>query len=416
MDNNKGLSSKKVIIIGGGAAGLMAAISSSGRGCETIVLEKNKIVGKKLRITGKGRCNITSNYDMEGLIRNIPGNGNFMYSSLYSFSNHDIVEFFESHNLKTKVERGERVFPVSDKADEVVNTLLKECIRRGVKIFTEKPVSAIEAEDGQAKGVTLKDGSFCNSDSVILCTGGASYRATGSTGDGYEMVKRLGHSVTPLKPSLVPLVTKENYVRDLQGLTLRNAAIRLENKQGKLLYEDFGELLFTHFGVSGPVVLSASRHVGNTAAKEIFMCIDMKPALTEGHLDDRIQRDFTKYSRKQFKNSLGDLLPMKMIPVIITLSEIDPEKPVNQITKDERTRLVKLLKHFKLEITGTRPLEEGIITSGGINTDEINPQTMESKLVKGLFIAGEVLDVDGYTGGFNLTIAFSTGYTAGMHC
>ena len=266
------------------------------------------------------------------------------------------------------------------------------------------------------QGCYSKDGSLYKCNSVILCTGGASYRATGSTGDGYEMAKRHGHTITPLKPSLVPLLTRENYVRDLQGLTLRNAAIKLENKQGKLLYEDFGELLFTHFGVSGPVILSASRHVGDSADKGKYLFIDMKPALTEGHLDDRIQRDFAKYSRKQFKNSLGDLLPMKMIPVIITLSEIDPEKPVNQITKDERTRLVKLLKHFRLEISGTRPLEEGIITSGGICTDEINPQTMESKLVKGLFIAGEVLDVDGYTGGFNLTIAFSTGYTAGMYC
>ncbi|MDD4492985.1 MAG: NAD(P)/FAD-dependent oxidoreductase [Eubacteriales bacterium] len=411
MDGNK----KKVIIIGAGAAGLMASYAAAGKGCETVIYEKNKYAGRKLRITGKGRCNITNNTDIDGLIRSIPGNGHFMYSSLYTFSNTDIVEFFEKNNLKTKIERGGRVFPVSDKSEEVVNTLLSACIKSGVKLFAEKPVEEIMHEDGKVKGIMLKNGTFVQGDSVILCTGGASYRATGSTGDGYVMAEKLGHTVMPLKPSLVPLVSEDEFVKRLQGLTLKNVGIKLINKHGKVLYEDFGEMLFTHFGVSGPIILSASRHVPGRESEGINLLLDMKPALLKEQLDERIQRDFLQYSRKQFKNSLGDLLPLKMIPVVIDLSGISPEKYVNQVSKEERGKLVSLLKEFQISIKGTRPIGEGIVTAGGICTDEINPSTMESKLVKGLYIAGEVLDVDGYTGGYNLTIAFSTGYTAGIN-
>lgn len=404
---------KKVIIIGAGAAGLMAAVASSEAGNCTDIYEKNTAIGKKLLITGKGRCNITNNTDLPGLISNIPGNGQFLYSSFHKFSNHDIVDFFENNNLQTKVERGNRVFPVSDKAEDVVNTLLSACENNGVKIHTGKAVADILNENGHVSGIRLSGGTEVPGDSVILCTGGSSYKGTGSTGDGYKIAARLGHTVTELRPALVPIVTEETYVRDLEGLTLKNVNVTLTDKSGQKFYEEMGELLFTHFGVSGPIVLSASRHIPDIEKRPAILKIDMKPALSYEILDNRIQRDFLRFSRKQFKNSLTGLLPAKMIPVVVALTGIDPDKQVNQITKDERNILETILKEFKLNIKGTRPLEEGIVTSGGISINEINPKTMESKIITGLFFAGEIIDVDGYTGGFNLTIAFSTGHTAG---
>lgn len=320
------------------------------------------------------------------------------------------------NGLETKVERGERVFPVSDKAEDVVKTFLNYVSANKVKILLKSAVQDIKVSQNKVKTVSLSDGRELQCDSVILATGGASYPGTGSTGDGYRIAKKLGHTITELKPSLIPLVTEEPWVKDLQGLSLKNISITLINQKGKKIYGDFGEMLFTHFGVSGPVILSASRHILDYNYKNIKLMIDLKPGLSEEKLDDRIQRDFEKYSRKQFKNSLDELLPQKMIPVAIQLSGIDSDKFVNQITRDERKKLVQLLKHFEIHISGARPISEAIVTAGGVSTDEINPSTMESKIIDGLYFAGEIIDVDGYTGGFNLTIAFSTGYLAGMSC
>lgn len=405
-----------VIVIGAGAAGLLAAAKAAEKGKKVLLLEKNDRVGKKLQISGKGRCNITNSTDIEGLISNIPGNGNFLYSAFYTFSNEDMIALLNSEGLETKVERGGRVFPVSDNAKDVVRVLLRYAQKKGVRIQLNTPVAEIIKENGAVIGVRLKDGSILEASSVILATGGLSYPGTGSTGDGYAMAMKLGHNVVPLKPSLVPLIVKEKWVTELQGLSLKNVEITISDKKGKKLYNDFGEMLFTHFGVSGPLILSASRHILSYEYKNVKLSIDLKPALDEETLDARLQRDFEKFSRKLFKNSLDELLPQKLIPVIIMLSEIPEDKPVNQITKAERRALVKLLKNFSMEIAGSRPMSEAIITAGGVSTDEINPSTMESKLVKGLYFAGEVIDLDGYTGGFNLTIAFSTGYTAGISC
>lgn len=407
---------RKVIVIGAGAAGLLAAGKAAERGLDALLLEKNDRVGKKLLISGKGRCNVTNNTDIEGLINNIPGNGNFLYSSFYTFSNEDLMSLLHAEGLETKVERGGRVFPVSDSARDVVSILQKYAEKRGAKIKLNSPVEKIEAREGSVTGVKLKDGSFLDCESIILATGGASYPGTGSTGDGYVMARKLGHSIRELKPSLVPLIAAEKLVTELQGLSLKNISITIFDKKGRKIYTDFGEMLFTHFGVSGPVILSSSRHILNYGYKDVKLAIDLKPALDEETLDARLQRDFEKFSRKQFKNSLDELLPQKLIPVMIRLSQIAEDKPVNQITKTERRALVKLLKNFTLEINGSRPINEAIVTAGGVSTDEINPSTMESKLVKGLYFAGEVIDVDAYTGGFNLTIAFSTGYVAGLNC
>jgi len=407
---------RRVIVVGAGAAGLMAAGKAAERGLDVLVLEKNDKPGRKLRISGKGRCNITNDTDIDGLIRNIPGNGSFLYSSFYTFSNEDIMQFFTDEGLELKVERGGRVFPVSDDAKDVVSVLVRHAVESGAEIRYRSPASSIEVSNGAVKGVKLKNDETIECDSVILATGGESYPGTGSTGDGYRMAQKLGHTVTPLRPSLVPLVSSEKWVRDLQGLTLKNISITLYDRQRKKIYNDFGEMLFTHFGVSGPVILSASRHIMQYDYRNVFLSIDLKPALSPEVLDSRIQRDFEKYSRKQFKNSLDDLLPKKMIPVIVELSQIPADKPVNQITKAERRSLASLLKGLTLEICGSRPISEAIVTAGGVSTDEIDPATMESKLVKGLFFAGEVIDVDGYTGGFNLTIAFSTGCVAGLNC
>ncbi|WP_024834333.1 NAD(P)/FAD-dependent oxidoreductase [Ruminiclostridium josui] len=406
----------KVIVIGGGPAGIMAAGIAAGRGRDVILLEKNSRLGKKLLISGKGRCNITNDTDVEGLIENTPGNGNFLYSAFYTFSNQDLIDFFNERGLRTKVERGGRVFPESDSSRDVLNTLMNFLKSNGVKITTEATVTEILAQDNKVTGVRLSDGSTIEAEAVILAVGGMSYPGTGSTGDGYEMVKKLGHTITPLKPSLVPLITREEWIKDLQGLSLKNVSVSFKNSNGKEIYNDFGEMIFTHFGVSGPVILSASRHLLSYDFKNIELFLDLKPALAWEKLDERVQRDFDKYSRKQYKNSLNDLLPQKFIPVIIKLSEINPEKPVHQITKEERRRLVTLLKSLKMTIIGARPIKEAIVTAGGVKTSEINPSTMESKKISGLFMAGEVIDVDAYTGGFNLTIAFSTGYIAGLNC
>lgn len=407
---------RKLIIVGAGAAGLMAAGKAAERGLDVLLVEKNDRVGKKLLISGKGRCNITNNTDIDGLIDNIPGNGNFLYSAFYNFSNTDLIAFLNENGLETKVERGGRVFPVSDVSRDVVDTLYRYAAGKGARVILKTPIKEILVCEGRVAGVSLNDGRTMECSSLIIATGGCSYPGTGSTGDGYEMARRVGHSITPLRPSLVPLLTGEDWVPGLQGLSLRNVAVTIINKNSRKVFSDFGEMLFTHYGVSGPVILSASRHILDYGYKDVRLVIDLKPALTEETLDARIQRDFEKYARKQFQNSLDDLLPQKLIPVVVKLSAIPGDKPVNQITKDERYRLVRLLKSFGMTITGSRPITEAIVTAGGVCTDEINPSTMESKLVKGLFFAGEVIDVDAYTGGFNLTIAFSTGYLAGMKC
>ncbi len=407
---------RKVIIVGAGAAGLMAAGKAAERGLDVQLLEKNDRAGKKLRISGKGRCNITNNTDIEGLIRNIPGNGNFLYSAFYTFSNEDLMQFFQREGLELKTERGNRVFPVSDKAADVVALLVRYAQKQGAKIRYNSQGESVEAAEGGVKGVRLKDGTFMEASSIVLATGGASYPGTGSTGDGFRIAKALGHTINPLKPSLVPLISAQKWPSKLQGLSLKNISITVFDSKRRKIYTDFGEMLFTHFGVSGPVILSASRHILQYDYRNVYLVIDLKPALSEEMLDARIQRDFEKYSRKQYKHSLDDLLPQKLIPVIIELSGIPEDKPVNQITKAERRALVRLLKNLETEIAGSRPISEAIVTAGGVDTDEIDPSTMESKLVKGLFFAGELIDVDGYTGGFNLTIAFSTGYTAGANC
>lgn len=402
------------VVIGAGPAGMMAAGTAAKYGNKVVLLEKNKQLGKKLFISGKGRCNLTNATDIQGLIDNIPGNGHFLYSTFYTFSNEDLINFFEKYGLNTKVERGNRVFPVSDKSSDVIKSLEKYLNENNVEIMLEAEVSNI-SRIGDSFEIKLSKGSIIAANNVIITTGGSSYRATGSTGDGYKFAQKFGHKVVDIKPSLVPMISSDTWISELQGLSLKNVSVKLM-KNGKKLYDDFGEMLFTHYGVSGPIILSSSRHLidVNFHKEDINLIIDLKPALKEEQLDRRIQRDFETVSRKQYKNSLDDLLPQKLIPVVIKLSGIDSEKPVNQITREERFNLAKLLKSFKVGISGTRPLNEGIVTCGGVSTDEINPSTMESKIIDGLYFAGEVIDIDGYTGGFNLTAAFSTGFVAGM--
>lgn len=404
---------KKVIVVGAGAAGLMAAGRAAEKGHEVHLYEKNNRIGKKILITGKGRCNVTNDSDVEGLLDNIPGNPYFLYSAFYQLDSFGTQEFFKNLGLELKVERGKRVFPVSDRSLDVVLALEKYIKQNKVKLHLESPVDSILIEDGQAAGIRLKNGKEEKADGVIICTGGLSYPGTGSTGDGYRFAKAAGHHVTKLYPSLVPLKTAENWCHELMGLSLKNIEITIKNNKGKKVYTDFGEMLFTHFGVSGPVILSASRHIILTIEEGYKLYIDMKPAMDEKKLDARLLRDFDKFANKDFINSLDELLPQKLIPVIVELAEIDPRKKVNSITKEERKRLVTLLKALPLTITGVTGYNEAVVTCGGIETDEIDPSTMESKLVKNLHFAGEVLDVDAYTGGFNLQIAFSTGYTAG---
>lgn len=431
-----------VIVIGGGPAGMMAAIASAENSNNVILLEKKERLGRKLLITGKGRCNITSSLPIEEFIQNIPGNGQFLYSAFKNYTNNDIINFLNEEGLEVKEERGNRIFPVTDKSLDVLKCFTKKLKELNVKIEYNMKVTEIvpRDEDGKlkVKVVKNKENTSVNlnecytkeknnirtfeTDKVILATGGKSYPLTGSTGDGYELVRKLGHTVTKIRPSLVPLEAfEQNMCKDLQGLSLRNVNIELKNKENnKIIYQDFGEMLFTHFGVSGPTILSGSAHLVRyknidelLKNKKIVLNIDFKPALSEEKLDERILRDFAEFKNKQFKNSLDKLLPQKLIPVIIEKSGINPNKKVNEINKKERHRLVNLLKNFEVTIRGFRPIDEAIVTSGGINIKEINPKTMESKLVDGLYFAGEIIDVDAYTGGFNLQIAYSTGYTAG---
>ena len=417
----------RVVVIGGGPAGMMAAISASQNNNEVWLLEKNNKLGKKLLITGKGRCNITSSLDMKNFISNVPGNGKFLYSAFDNYTNIDIINFLKKHGVNVKEERGNRIFPTSDKSVDVLSAFEKELKNKNIKIKFNAKVTDIETKDNEVKYVKYEEEGKQKSieaDKVILATGGKTYPQTGSTGDGYEMAKRLGHTITEIKPSLVPLTTSGvslELCKEMQGLSLKNVSIKImDTSKNKLIYEDFGEMLFTHFGISGPTILSASAHLiryknidSLLKEQKIKLIIDLKPALSLEKLDTRVQRDFLNNKNKEFKNSLNNLLPQKLISPIIQLSEIDVNEKVNEITKEKRLRLVKLLKNFTIAITGFRPLEEGIVTSGGISIKEINPKTMESKLVKGLFFAGEIIDVDAYTGGFNLQIAYSTGYTAG---
>lgn len=407
---------KKVVIIGGGAAGLFAACNISSDN-EIIVLEKNDRPGRKLAITGKGRCNLTNAVDIGDFIKNVPGNGKFLYSAFYFFTNQDVIDFFEKNGVKTKVERGERVFPVSDSAKDVVSALYKVAVKNGASFRFNCVVKEILEENKKVTGVKLESGEIIECDKLILATGGMSYTGTGSTGDGYRMAKKLGHTIIEPKPSLVGLVSKDGELKELQGLSLRNVGFYLKNEKNKVIYDAFGELLFTHFGVSGPIVLSGSRVLHqymdeSLNVKGIKARIDLKPALDFDKLDLRVQRDFSKYSNKQLKNALYDLLPEKLIPLVIKKSRISEDKVVNVITREERKELVKVLKDFSFSIASLRPINEAIITAGGVKISEINPATMESKFVEGLYFIGEIIDVDAFTGGFNLQIAFSTAYVA----
>lgn len=406
---------KEIVVIGGGAAGMIAASTAARRGLDVYLIEKNRRLGKKMLITGKGRCNITNSTDIQGLVANIPVNGKFLYSAFSAFSNWDVVAMLEELGVPTKVERGNRIFPKSDRSRDVVDALTRAVIESGTKIVRDEVVKIVSRE-GRVSHVELKGGQRLYCDSVIVATGGLSYPKTGCTGDGYRFAKANGHKVVPTTPALVPLETYESWVKDVQGLSLKNVQIVLVDENENKIYEDFGEMLFTHFGVSGPIILSASSYIHNLNKNKYKLIIDLKPALSMEKLDRRLQRDFEKYSRKIFSNSLGDLLPRALIPVVIELSGILPSKEVNQITREERLSLAHLLKNMELNIKSFRPIEEAIVTSGGVDTKEIDPKTMESRLIDGLYFAGEVIDVSGYTGGFNLQIAFSTGYLAGASC
>lgn len=440
----------KVIVIGGGPAGLVSAISAATENNEVIVLEKMKEPGRKLLITGKGRCNITSSLPMEDFIKNIPGNGKFLYSAFNNFTNEDIIKLLKEQGVNVKIERGQRVFPVSDKAIDVRDALINKAKKLGVKIITNAKVENIITKKNEQvyiannsaenieKNIEEKDTvegvefllngkkEYIKCNKVILATGGKSYPGTGSTGDGYEIAKKLGHTITKIVPSLVPLEAKEDSLKvckKLQGLSLKNVNVKfMDTEKNKVIYEDFGEMLFTHFGLSGPTILSGSAHLLRYKNLEellksgkIKIIIDIKPALYIEKLDERILRDFSTEKNKMFKNSLDALLPKKMIDTIVELSNINPNKKVNEITKKERENLVNLLKKFAITIKGFRSIEEAIVTAGGVTIKEINPKTMESKIINGLYFAGEIIDVDAYTGGFNLQIAYSTGYTAGRN-
>ncbi len=406
--------SEQILVIGAGPAGMMAAGIAAKNGKNVVLIEKNKIPGKKLYITGKGRCNLTNIIDIDKFFDYIPVNPKFLYSALYSFDNIQLINFFKNLGLETKVERGGRVFPVTDKSKDVVKTLEKFLKMNNVKII-QGEVIKILTKDKYIDGVQFKNGQVKRCKRVVLATGGASYPQTGSTGDGYRFTRQLGHTISRIKPSLVPLETEENWVKKTNNLKLKNIKISLF-KNGKEIYNDFGELTFEEYGISGPVVLSASSHIEDPLKDKYKLKIDLKPALSFDKLDSRIIRDFKKYSRKDFSNSLNDILPVKLIPVILKLSSIPFNKKVNQITQKERYHLIKLLKNMSLTIKNFRPISEAIITSGGVNVDEVDPGTMASRLIKNLYFAGEILDVEGYTGGFNLQISFSTGYLAGLNC
>lgn len=404
-----------VIVVGGGAAGMMAAVFAARNGQNVQLLEKNEKLGKKLFITGKGRCNITNAADIEDLFTAVTSNPKFLYSGFYSFTNQQVIDFFEELGVKTKIERGERVFPVSDHSSDVIAAFSRELKSLGVSVSLHTEVKELLCEQDKVCGVLLTNGKKMKADAVIVATGGISYPSTGSTGDGYRFAKETGHRVTELLPSLVPMEVRQWYAKELQGLSLRNIEICITDGKKKL-YEEFGEMLFTHYGVTGPVILSASSVVGKTLRKkELTLHIDLKPALSEEQLDKRILREFDANHNKQYKNSIDSLFPAKLKPVMIELSEIGPEKKVNEITKEERQRLVHLIKDFTMTLTGLRSYNEAIITKGGVSVKEIDPGTMESKKMKGLYFAGEVLDLDAMTGGYNLQIAWSTGYLAGIN-
>ena len=412
----------KVVVIGGGPAGMMSAISAAKSGDKVVLLEKNNILGKKILITGKGRCNITSSLDIDDFINNIPGNGRFLYSAFEKFDNKDIIELLKKEGVSVKEERGNRYFPTSDRAEDVRMALERETKKAGVDVKLNSKVCGIEIDDSRVKSVVLENGKI-DADKIILATGGKSYPLTGSNGEGYKIAEELGHTIKDVRGSLVPLIAEKSVCSKMQGLSLRNVGIVLYDvEKDKKIYSDFGEMLFTHFGVSGPTILSGSAHLlrykdvdKKISNGKIVLKIDLKPALSFEQLDARILRDFTEVKNKQFKNSLDKLLPKKMIDVVIDKSKIDSEKHVNEITREERMNLVKILKCFVVRIDGFRPVDEAIVTAGGISVKEINPKTMESKIVSGLYFAGEIIDVDAYTGGFNLQIAYSTGFTAGKH-
>ena len=407
-----------VIVVGGGAAGMFAAIAAAKNGHQVTLYEKNEKLGKKIFITGKGRCNITNAADMEEMFDAVVTNSKFLYSSFYGYTNQNVIDFFEDAGVPVKIERGNRVFPISDHSSDVIRALEREMKKVGVKVCLNTEVKSVEAEKGKFDKVVLKDTTTQTADACIVATGGLSYRSTGSTGDGFRFAENVGHKVTQCFPSLVPMETKEPWICELQGLSLRNVEAKILDGK-KELYKDFGEMLFTHFGVSGPLIISASSYVGkkfmdkNGQKKELTLEIDLKPALTEEQLDQRVLRDFEENHNRQFKNAITKLFPTKLIPVMLELGGIDPEKKVNSIEKEERKQFVHLIKHFRMTLTGLRDYPEAIITKGGVNVKEIDPGTMESKLVKGLYFAGEVLDLDALTGGFNLQIAWSTGYAAG---
>ncbi len=402
----------KVLVVGGGAAGMFAAIAAAYNGNEVHLFEKNEKLGKKLFITGKGRCNITNASDMETLFHSVVTNSKFLYSSFYGYTNQDVIDFFERIGVRTKIERGNRVFPVSDHSSDVISGLTRELHNLGVEIHLYTEVKRIIGQE-KFEYIELKNGTKMTGDACIVATGGFSYQTTGSTGDGYRFAKELGHQVTEILPALVPLVIKEEWVKELQGLSLRNVQATVYDGKKKM-YDDFGEMLFTHYGVSGPLMLSASSYIAKKVReKELKLVIDLKPALSFEQLDQRVLRDFEENINKQFKNAIQKLFPAKLIPVVLAVGDIDPEKKVNLITKEERQQFVRLIKAFTMTINGLRDFNEAIITKGGIKVKEVNPSTMESKLVSGLYFVGEVLDLDALTGGFNLQIAWSTGYAAG---
>jgi predicted Rossmann fold flavoprotein len=400
----------KVIVIGGGPAGMMAAIAASDKH-EVILLEKNEKLGKKLFITGKGRCNITNAKNIGEFFDYIPGNPYFLYSALYTFTNENTMDFFKDLGVELKVERGDRVFPLSDKSSDIIGAFRGKLNNSGIKVMLNSAVKEIVIENINIRAVKLQDDKIINGDYFIVCTGGMSYPRTGSTGDGLYFAKELGHNIVKPRPSLIPITVSEEWIKDLQGLSLKNVELSIIDNKGKTLFKDFGEMLFTHFGISGPLVLSASGVVRDDSKFKVS--INLKPALAFEELDKRIQSDFIKYANKDFKNCLDDLLPKKLIDTIIKLSQINEDKKVNLITREERRNLVKLLQDFTLTVSGLRPIEEAIVTAGGVDTKEIDPSTMKSKLIENLYFAGEVIDVDAYTGGYNIQIALSTGYLAG---
>lgn len=406
----------RVLVVGGGPAGMMAAIQAAKQGNTVTLLEQNEKLGKKLFITGKGRCNVTNDCDVTELFDSVVSNKKFLYSAFYSFSNQDVKDFFEEQGLRLKVERGRRVFPASDKSSDVIKALGNALKKLEVKIRLRTRVDKVLTENDVVCGVRLSDGECLNADKVILATGGVSYKSTGSDGSGLVMAEKLGHQVTKLRPGLVGMCTKEAWVRDMQGLTLKNVAVSIGKKQGKKpLYEDFGELLFTHYGVSGPMILSASSRLGDELEKEdLYIKIDLKPALSKEQLDSRILRDFEERKNADLSNAMVHLLPKSMIPVMLHVCGLDPAKKVNEVTRGEREQLVKGMKEFPLTINGLRDIQEAIITRGGVTVKEVDPSTMESKIVKNLYLAGEMLDLDALTGGYNLQIAWSTGYLAGQ--